>query len=88
MADGHKHPVKPSLSYSTVVSRDSVRITFLLTALNSGEIISCDIQNAYLSAPCQEKFYHMAGEEFGSEKGKVFIVKRVLCGLRTSGTTF
>ena len=30
VADGHKHPVKPSLSYSTVVSRDSVRIAFLL----------------------------------------------------------
>ena len=36
VADGHKHPVKPSLSYSTVFSRDSVRITFLLAALNSG----------------------------------------------------
>ena len=88
VADGHKHPVKPSLSYSTVVSRDSVRIAFLLEALNSVEILSCDIQNAYLSAPCREKFYHVAGDEFGSEKGKVFIVKRALYGLRTSGAAF
>ena len=43
VADGHKHPVKPSLCYSTVVSRNSVRIAFLLAVLNSLEILSCDI---------------------------------------------
>ena len=88
VADGHKHPVKSSLSYSTVVSRDSMCIASLLAALNSVEIISCDIQNAYLSAPCREKFYYVAGDEFGSEKGKVVIVKRALYGLRTSGAAF
>ena len=88
VVDGHKHHVKLSVSYSTVVSRDSVRIVFLLATLNSVEILSCDIQNAYLSAPCRETFYHVAGDEFGSEKGKVFIAKRALYGLRTSGATF
>ena len=88
LADGHKHPVKLSLSYSTVVSRDSVRIAFLLAALNSVEVLSCDIQNAYLSAPCRKKFYHVTGNEFGLEKGKVFIVKRALYDLRTSGAAF
>jgi len=88
VADGHTHLVKPSLSYSTVVSRDSVRIAFLLAALKSLKILSCDIQNAYLSAPCREKNYHVAGDEFGSEKGKVFIIKRALYGFRTSGAAF
>ena len=39
-------------------------------------------------APCQEFFYHIAGDEFGTKKGKVFIVKRALYGLRTSGAAF
>ena len=39
VADGHMHPVKPSLSYSTIVPHDSVCIAFLLEALNSFEIL-------------------------------------------------
>ena len=61
---------------------------FLLAVLKSLEILSCDIQNAYLSAPCRETFYHVASDEFGSEKGKVFIVKRLFYGLRTSDAAF
>ena len=70
------------------MSRNSVPIVFLLAVLKSLEILSCDIQNAYLSAPCRETFYHVASDEFGSEKGKVFIVKRVFYGLRTSDAAF
>ena len=43
VTDGHTHSVEQSLSYCTVVSRDSVRIAFLLAALNSFEFFSCDI---------------------------------------------
>ena len=88
VTDGHTHPVERSLSYCTVVSRDSVRIAFLLAALNSLDIHSCDIRNGYLSAPCREFYYHIAGDEFGTEKGKVFIAKITLYGLRTSGVAF
>ena len=82
--------VKPNNigSSHSVVSRDSVRIAFLLAALNSLDIHSCDIQNGYLSAPCREFFYHIAGDEFGTEKSKVFIAKVALYGLRTSGAAF
>ena len=52
-----------SLTYSTVVSRDSVRIILMIAALNGLEISSCDIQNAYLTAPCREKIYFISGPE-------------------------
>ena len=80
--------VPKSLSYSTVVSRDSVRIVFLLAALNNLQVISCDIQNAYFATPYREKLYYITGKEFGSDQGKTNIVRRVLYGLKTSGISF
>ena len=39
-------------TYSSVVSRDSVRIEFLYVALNDLYILSWNISNAYIEAPC------------------------------------
>jgi hypothetical protein len=47
------HPT--SLAYSSVVSRDSARISFLLAALNGIDILAADVSNAYLNAPTKEK---------------------------------
>jgi hypothetical protein len=78
-----------SITYSSVVSRDSVRlVAFLLAALNRLEIMACDIGNAYLNAPCQEKIWFVAGPEFGSRQGTVIKVVRALYGLKTSGASW
>ena len=77
-----------SLTYSTVVSCDSVRIILMIAALNGLEISSCDIQNAYLTAPCREKIYFIAGPELGSDQGKIMIIRRALYGLKSSGAAF
>ncbi|KAL7524483.1 hypothetical protein ACHAWF_000969 [Thalassiosira exigua] len=42
-----------TLTYSSVVSRDSVRIALLAVALNDLDIFACDIGNTYLNAPCK-----------------------------------
>ena len=42
-------PPKES-TYSSVVSRDSVRLFFLLAALNDVDVLACDVQNAYINA--------------------------------------
>ena len=39
------------LFYSSVLSRDSVIIEFLVAALNDLDIFSCDISNVYHNAP-------------------------------------
>ena len=81
VVNGHKRETPPSVTYSTVVSRESVRICLTLAALNDLEILSGDIENAYLSAPCREKVWLQAGPEFGHLQGKVLVVKKALYGL-------
>ena len=55
VAGGHVTDVLHSLTYSSVVSRDSVRITSTIEALNRVKVLGYDIQNAYLTAPTREK---------------------------------
>ncbi len=63
VANGNETDAPPTLTYSSVVSRDSVRTALLIASLNKLEVHACDIQNAYLSAGCREKiyFYSRAG---------------------------
>ena len=88
VAGGHTTDPPSSITYSSVVSRESVRIALTVAALNGLDILACDIQNAYLTADCREKIYTIAGDEFGSEAGKVMIVKKALYGLKSSGAAF
>ena len=46
-------------------------------------------KNAYLTAPCREKIYFIAGPELGSDQGKIMIIRRAsLYGLKSSGAAF
>lgn len=77
------------ITFSSVVSRESVRICLLAAALNELELKACDIKNAYLTAPNKEKVYVVAGPEFGPElQGKTLIVVRALYGLKSAGAAF
>ena len=77
-----------TLTYSSVVSRDSVRIILLVVALNGLNIMAFDIQNAYLMADCREKIWTIAGPEFESGKGTPMIIRKALYGLKSSGAAF
>ena len=89
VADGHKTAAPAALTYSTVVSRDSVRILLMIAALNGLDLQSADIQNAFLTAPNLERCYMIAGPEFlEHERGRVFIVKRALYGLKSAAQAF
>ena len=85
---GHTTDPPASITYSSVVARDTVRIAFTIAALNGLDVMSCDIGNAYLNAPCQEKIWCIAGPEFGSDKGKVMKIVQALYGLKTSGASW
>ena len=67
------------------MSRESVRIAFLLASLNDLDIFACDIGNAYLIDKLREKIWTEAETEFGTEKGMVMIISRELYGLKSSG---
>jgi hypothetical protein len=77
-----------TLTYSSVVSRDSVQIALLAAVLNDLDILVCDIEGAYLTAKCRERIYVKAGPEFGSEQDSIMIVKMALYGLNSSGAAF
>jgi Reverse transcriptase (RNA-dependent DNA polymerase) len=84
---GGGHVTKPpaTQTYACVVSRESVRITFLYASLNNLKIMSADVQGAYLNAPCKEKVYTRCGPEFGPENiGKNAVVVKALYGIKTS----
>ena len=89
VAGGHMTEAPASLTYSSVVSRDSIRIAFLITALNGLNVLACDIGNAYLNAPCREKIWFHGGPEVGNEfQGKVCVMVRALYGLKSSGASW
>lgn len=88
VADGHKTEAPAALTYSTVVSRDSVRILLMVAALNGLDVQCADIQNAFLTAPNLERCYMVAGPEFGEEEGETFIVRRALYGLKSASAAF
>jgi Reverse transcriptase (RNA-dependent DNA polymerase) len=71
------------------MSRDSVRIAFLIAALYDLDILAADVQNAYLNAPTKEQLYTTAGPEFGPAKVvRPVLIVQALYGLRSSGTCF
>jgi len=89
VAGGHWTDAPTQLTYSSVVTRDSVRIGFLIAALNGLDILSADIGNAYLQAPVREKVHTTAGPEFGPNNvGKTVVVVRAMYGLKSSGAAW
>ena len=80
MGGSHTTDTPSSINYSSIVSHDSVRIAFLVAALNDLDIMASDIGNAYLNAPCREKIWTVAGPEFSTDCGAIFLVTRALYG--------
>ena len=88
VANGNETGTPASLTYASVVSRESVRIALTLAALNCLEVKTSDIENAYLTAPTEEKLYTKLGPEFGEDEGKTAIIIRALCGTKSAGASF
>jgi hypothetical protein len=89
VAGGHMTDPPSTLTYSSVVSRDSVRIAFMLAALNDVDLLAADIGIAYLNALTRERVYKTAGPEFVAElQGQPVIIVRALYGLKSSGAAW
>ena len=88
VADDHKTKTPTSVTYRTVVARDSVRIYMKISDLNYLEVPAENVDNAFLTAPFREKLWTQTGTEFGITEGKVLIIKQSLYGLKSSGDAF
>ena len=78
-------------TYSSVVSKESVGICFMLSALNDLDILTGDIGNAYLNAKPREKCHVVITDEliFGeSAIGKKAQIVRALYGMKSSGAAW
>ena len=77
VADGHKTDPSASVTYSTVVSRESIHTCLITATLNDLDVKCADVENAYLNASCREKYWTVAGPEFGNDQGNIFLICRV-----------
>ena len=85
---GHTTTAPSSITFSSVVSRDSFRVALTIAEFSELDKMACDIQNAYLTALCRENIWTFAGPEVVEEEGKLMIVKMALYGLKSSGAVF
>ena len=88
VAGGNMTETPATLTYASVVSRDSVHIALTIAALNGLEILACDIKNTYLTAECREKIWTRAGPGFYSKSGTIMIFVMSLYGPKSRGTAF
>ena len=85
VAGGHLTDTPVESVYSGVVSLRGVRIVVFLAEHNDLELWQTDIGNAYLESTTKEQVYVIAGPEFGELEGHVFLIRKALYGLKTSG---
>ena len=85
---GHMTETPKCMTYSSVVSRDTIRIAMTLAALNDLDVKAGDAMNAYVTAPVTEKIWTILGPEFGADAGKNALVVRALYGLKSAGAAF
>ncbi|KAI2489216.1 Reverse transcriptase (RNA-dependent DNA polymerase) [Fragilaria crotonensis] len=88
VAGGHLTDTPSSVTYSSVVSRNSIRLAFLIAGLNDLDVLAGDVTNAYLNAPCREKIWFEGQVETGPDAGKVLVITRALYGLKSSGAAW
>ena len=88
VAGGHMVETPPIMTYASVVSWDTIRIALTIVALNDLQVKASNVQNAFLTAPCEEKIWTKLGPEFGVDAGKSAILTRALYGLKSAGASF
>jgi Reverse transcriptase (RNA-dependent DNA polymerase) len=84
VAGGHVTDPPSSITYSSVVSRETVRIAFVVAASNDLDIKAAGIGNAYLNAYTSEKVYTITGPEFGEESNRIAVIVRAVYGLKSN----
>jgi hypothetical protein len=77
-----------TITYASVVSRETVRIVHLMAALNDLNVKVGDVLNAYITVPITKKVWTVLGPEFGIDAGKSAIIVCSLYGLKSVSAAF
>ena len=81
VARGHMSKATATITFASVVSRETIRIALLI--VNSGKIL-----HVYVQAPATEKAWTALGSELGKDARMTTVVVRALYGLKSAGTAF
>ena len=85
---GHKVDSSDYNTYSSQVDGLSVLLLLLIAQHTNLTIMTCDISNAFVTAPNSEKVWAVAGDEFGEKKGCRLEIQRALYGLPGSARAY
>ena len=66
------------ITYSSVVTRETVCITLTMVVLHDLEVKAADVLNTYVTAHNREKIWTVIGPEFRGNVGKSAIIVRAL----------
>ena len=84
VAGRHTNGPPAEITYSSVFSRDSVWLAFMIAELNDIDVFDAYIGYAYLNASCCEKIWTKYGPDFGSQQGCIMLVVIKLYWLKSS----
>jgi hypothetical protein len=88
VAGGHMTKAPATITYASVVSRETVLIALSMAALNDLNVKVGDVLNTYITALITEKVWRVLGPEFSIDAGKSAIIVRALYGLKSAGAAF
>jgi hypothetical protein len=78
VAGGHLTQTPATITYASVVSRETVRLALTFASLNDLKVKVGNVLNAYITAPVKEKVWTILGPEFGHDSGKSAVIVRAL----------
>ncbi len=88
VAGGHLTQAPATITYASVVSRETVHLTLTFASLNDLKVKVGDVLNTYITAPVMEKVWTILGSKFGHDSGKNAVIVRALYGLKSAGAAF
>jgi hypothetical protein len=88
VAGGSQTETPVTITYASVVSRETVRLALTIASLNDLEVKVGDVLNAYNTAPVKEKVWTILGLKFGHDSGRSAIIVRALYGHKSAGAAF
>ena len=76
VAGSHINKPTATITYESVVLRDTVHVALTDAALNDFQVRTAEIQNGYIKEPVAEKIWTVLGPVFGPDAWKPAVVIR------------
>ncbi len=78
VAGGHQTKASSTITYASVVSRETMHLALTIVSLNDLKVKVGDVLNAYITAPVKEKVWTILGPKFGHDAGRSAIIVHAL----------